>query len=57
MPAIAGVAPGGRLTTEPNPIACGKAVYIAERDGRKLLLQCKGRQRSVGVEAVQQVHT
>jgi len=45
-------------TIDPKPIAYGKAVDIlAERDGRKLLLQCKGDSAPVGVEAVQQVHT
>jgi restriction system protein len=45
-------------TTDPNPVAYGKAVDIlAERDGRKLLLQCKAGTAPIGVEAVQQVHT
>jgi len=45
-------------TTDPSPAAYSKAVDIfAERDGRKLLLQCKGGGAPVGVEAVQQVYT
>lgn len=45
-------------TTEPSPAAYSKAVDIfAERDGRRLLLQCKGGGAPVGVEAVQQVFT
>lgn len=45
-------------TTDPNPAVYGKAVDIfAERGGRKLLLQCKGGEAPVGVEAVQQVFT
>jgi restriction system protein len=45
-------------TTDPSPAAYSKAVDIfAERNGRKLLLQCKGGGAPVGVEAVQQVFT
>ncbi|HEX4505414.1 MAG TPA: restriction endonuclease [Alphaproteobacteria bacterium] len=45
-------------TTDPSPAAYSKAVDIfAERDGRRLLLQCKGGAAPVGVEAVQQVFT
>jgi restriction system protein len=45
-------------TTDPSPPAYNKAVDIfAERDGRKLLLQCKGGVTPVGVEAVQQIFT
>ena len=41
-------------TTEPAPTETGRAIDIlAERDGRKLLLQCKGDGAPVGVEAVQ----
>jgi restriction system protein len=43
-------------TAEPGPAETGKAVDIlAERDGRKLLLQCKGGEAPVGVEAIQRV--
>jgi restriction system protein len=42
--------------TEPGSAGTGKAIDIlAERDGHKLLLQCKGGGAPVGVEAVQQV--
>jgi restriction system protein len=45
-------------TTNPSPAVCNRAVDIfAERDGRRLLLQCKGADGPVGVEAVQQVST
>ena len=44
--------------TDPSPAAYSSAVDIfAERDGRRLLLQCKGGAAPVGVEAVQQVFT
>ena len=43
-------------SAEPEPATTGKAVDIlAERDGRTLLLQCKGDGSPVGVEAVQEV--
>jgi restriction system protein len=46
---------GWRTEPEP-PAATGKAIDIlAERDGRTLLLQCKGDGSPVGVEAVQEV--
>jgi restriction system protein len=49
---------GAGWTTDPSPAAYSKAVDIfAERDGRRLLLQCKGGGAPVGVEAVQQVFT
>jgi restriction system protein len=42
--------------TEPGSAGTGKTIDIlAERDGHKLLLQCKGGGAPVGVEAVQQV--
>jgi hypothetical protein len=42
--------------TEPGSTGAGKTIDIlAERDGRKLLLQCKGGGAPIGVEAVQQV--
>ncbi len=41
-------------TTELSPAETGQGIDIlAERGGRKLLLQCKGGRASVGVEAVQ----
>lgn len=42
--------------TEPGSAGTGKTIDIlAERNGHKLLLQCKGSGAPVGVEAVQQV--